>query len=133
MGRVAIVFLLIVFAAAGCKKYDEGPLLSLRTKAVRLQNTWKVESYTYNGADQTSLTAGYTETYTKDGEYSFVWGSTTGSGRWEWMNDKEEIKRQGVSNQSSETLYILRLKENEFWYIIRDGNDVHEYHMVPAD
>lgn len=122
---------------ASCGKYEDGPGLSLRSKTARVSNTWKVEQYLYNGADQTStfhgLLPNYRETYDKDGNYSFSYDGNSGSGRWEFQNDKLEIKRSGVSSQSSETLVILRLKEKEFWYYIMDGNDKEEVHMIAAE
>ncbi len=126
-----------VLPFVSCKKYEEGPALSLRSKAARVANTWKIESYTVNGTDQTAniqaLLPNYTETYDKDGNYSFAYTGNSGSGRWEFQNNDLEIKRNGVSNQSSETLIILKLKEKEFWYQIKDGSDTEEVHLVPAD
>jgi hypothetical protein len=83
-----------------------------------------------NGTDYTSLVAGYTETYTKDGDYSYQWGSLSGTGKWAFQNHDDEIKLNGVSNQSSQTLIIQKLEEKQFWYYYMDGGDMHEFHMV---
>lgn len=134
---VSVIGLLSGTALTSCKKYEEGPSLSLRSRKARVANTWKIEQYLVNGSDQTSginaLLPNYTETYDKDGNYSFAYTNNSGSGRWEFQNSDLEIKRNGVSNQSSETLIILKLKEKEFWYKIVSGNDVEEVHLVPAD
>lgn len=123
--------LLIGALFTGCKKYENGPALSLRSKTARVANTWKVESYTENGTDLTSLLTNinYTETYDKNGGYSYNSSVGSGSGKWEFQSGKETIKRSGVSGQSSETLYILRLTEKEFWYYVLDGNDREEIHL----
>lgn len=123
--------ILIIGALAGCKKYEEGPSLSFRSREARVANTWKVASYTINGTDNTSVLANinYLETYDKDGNYSYSSSLGTGTGRWEFQSSDQEIKRSGVSSQSTETLVILRLKEKEFWYYYLDGNDRHEFHM----
>ena len=123
----------LIVAVTGCKKYEEGPALSLRSKEARVANTWKVEYTSTNGTDYTSFYSDYTMTFTKDGGYSFVWGNVTGSGKWEFQNDEEEIKISGTSSQSSETIHILKLKEKEFWYYSMDGNDRTDVHLVPAD
>lgn len=128
-----VTVLVLAVMLAGCKKYEEGPLLSLRSKNARVANTWKVEQYLLNGVDKTNEWAGYTETYTKEGAFSFSSGSIAGAGVWEWQNDKNEIKRSGISKMSSQTLYILRLKENKFWYLVRDGSDIEEFHMESVD
>lgn len=49
---VFVAFLLLFF---GCKKYDEGPLLSLRTKTARVTGTWEVEYLGINGTDSTQI------------------------------------------------------------------------------
>ena len=128
------IFAIIIIVAAsltGCKKYEDGPAFSLRSKTARVANTWIVESYTINGVDYTSslTNLSYSETYDKDGNYSYSSSVGSGSGKWVFQSDKEQIKRSGVSSQSSETLYILRLKEREFWYYIIDGNDREEIHL----
>lgn len=115
-----------------CKKYEEGPAISFRSKTARVANTWKVESYTVNGVDRTSTlnNINYTETYDKDGNYSYSSTLGSGSGKWEFQSGKEQIKRSGVSGQSSETLIILKLKQKEFWYYYMDGNDKNEIHLA---
>ncbi len=133
----ASVILISFIALDSCKKYEEGPALSLRSKKARVANTWKVEQYLFNGSDQTSffnsVLPNYREVYDKDGNYSFSYDSNSGSGRWEFQNDNLEIKRSGVSSQSSEVLYILKLKEKEFWYYVMDGSDREEVHLIPAE
>jgi hypothetical protein len=52
-----IILLLVASAlilTGSCKKYPDGPLLSLRTKAHRIEGTWDVEYFSINGYDSTS-------------------------------------------------------------------------------
>lgn len=134
---VVLLAAVAMLPLASCKKYEEGPSLSLRSRNARVANTWKIEYYAVNGTDQTaninSLLPDYRETYDKEGNYSFSYTGNSGSGRWEFQNNDLEIKRSGVSSQSSETLYILKLKQKEFWYTIKDGSDTEEVHLVPAE
>jgi hypothetical protein len=128
--------LLFVFAGLaittfeGCKKYPEGPAFSLRTRTQRVANTWKVENYKVNGNDYTSLVADYTETFSKDGNYSYSWGNFSGTGTWNFENSDQEIQLNGISNQSSYRMIILKLEEKTFWYYYMDGNDRKEFHMI---
>lgn len=117
-------------ALQSCQKYSEGPALSLRSRTERVANTWKVDNYKVNETDYTSLMNGYVETYSKDGNFSFSWGSISGTGKWSFQNDDAEIRITGTSNQSSQTLYILKLEEKQLWYYYMDGNDRKEFHMV---
>lgn len=121
---------ILMAAIPACKKYPDGPTISFRTRTERVANTWKVDNYKKNGNDYTSLMAGYIETYTKDGNYSYSWGNIAGTGKWAFQNNDKEIKLNGVSNQSSQTLVILKLEEKQFWYYYMDGNDKKEFHMV---
>jgi len=110
----------------GCKKYPEGPGMSLRSREERVANTWKVDNYKVNGTDYTSLTTDYTETYSKEGSYSFSWGSLNGTGTWAFQNSDEQIRITG----SERTIYILKLEEKQFWYYYMDGSDRKEFHLV---
>jgi hypothetical protein len=113
-----------------CKKYPDGPTISFRTRTERVANTWKVDNYKVNGSDYTSSMGGYTETYTKDGNYSYSWHILGGTGKWAFQNNDSEIKINGINNQSSQTLVILKLEEKQFWYYYMDGNDRKEFHMI---
>jgi hypothetical protein len=121
---------LLTFGIESCKKYPDGPAISLKTRKERVANTWRVDNYKVNGTDFTSLVSDYTETFTKDGNYSYQWGILGGSGSWSFQNKDEEIKLTGIENQSSYTLVILKLEEKTFWYYYMDGNDKKEFHMV---
>lgn len=119
-----------LFLFSGCKKYAEGPALSLRSKAERVANTWKIENYKVDGTDFTSLVTDYTETFTKDGHYSYNWGLFSGSTTWSFQNDKMEIKLNGTEANTSRTLFILKLEEKSFWYYFIDDNEKHEMHLI---
>jgi len=131
--KLAVFILLVTLMIPiiqSCKKYPDGPMISFRTRTERVANTWKVDNYKKNGTDYTSLMGGYTETYTKDGNYSYSWGNFAGTGKWAFQNHDSEIKLNGINNQSSQTLVILKLEETQFWYYYMDGNDKKEFHMV---
>ncbi len=130
-----ILFGIIVIASSltSCKKYPDGPSISFRSRIERVANTWKMEQVMLNGSDVTSTftNINYTETYDKSENYSYSSTVGSGSGKWSFENNDMQIKRQGVSGQSTLDLTILRLKENSFWYKYTDGNDSYEFHLVP--
>ncbi len=105
-------------------------LISFRSRTERVANTWRIDNFKKNSTDNTSLMSGYTETYTKDGNYSYQWGIITGTGTWGFANHDANINLVGVSNQISHTLIILKLEEKQFWYYYMDGSDRYEYHLV---
>lgn len=134
INKLSVLFIvlagLMIPTIQSCKKYPEGPAISLRSRAERVANTWKVDNYKKNGTDYTSLVSDYSETFTKTGDYSYIWSSFSGTGTWAFQNNDAEIRLTGVSSQSSQTLYILKLEEKQFWYYYMDGNDKKEFHMI---
>lgn len=139
----AVFALLLVFS--GCKKYEDGPSLSLRTKKARLTNVWIIHSVTENGTDRTSdyrtFYSGYTATINKDNTYSLAYRIMNATdysetGTWVFSGDKEHVyfTKSNSTNQSDWT--ILRLKERELWakYTYQDSNNqavVVEVHFSP--
>ncbi len=121
-----------------CKKYPDGPSISLRSRTARVANSWRVERYLKNGIDQTgnfiASKSNYVEIFTKENNWSFVYLNTSdgkiksGGGTWHFINDDKQILRtEGGDNQ---LLHIMRLKQNEFWYYYMDGSDTKEFHLV---
>ena len=94
------------------------------------RSTWKIDNYHENGVDLTSLMGGYTETYTKSGNYSYSWGVLNGTGTWAFQNSDANIQLTGISNQKTYTLVILKLEQTEFWYYYMDGSNKKEFHMI---
>ncbi len=147
MKKVAILVLMaIVVIIPGCKKYEDGPMLSFRSKMHRVVNSWRLDAYYLNGVEATSslIITGYTEDYTKAGSYSRSYTKENGdlvseTGSWEFDDKKDNLLVNGVgsielSNQNSTVTNtrctILRLKEKELWYEFENGGDKHEFHFV---
>ena len=124
--------IMITLSFVGCKKYEDGPRISFRSIDKRLEHGWKIEKLLINGTDKTStISSDYTETYASSGDYSFSGTSSgSGSGKWVFENNKDGIKRSGVSKQPTYDLVILRLKMSKFWYYYINGSDKYEYHFV---
>jgi hypothetical protein len=113
-----------------CQKYEDGPMISLTSRTSRISNQWKIDNYKVNGTDYTSLVSSYTETFSKSGAYSYSWTLLNGEGTWAFQNNDKEVKLTGNGDQTSRTLFILKLEEKELWYYWMDGNDKHEYHLI---
>jgi hypothetical protein len=113
-----------------CQKYPDGPFISLHTRTERVAQTWRVDNYKKNGTDYTSSYQNYSESYTKDGGYTYSTPLFHGTGTWTFTNSDKDIQLTGISNQNSHTLIILKLEQSEFWYYYIDGGDKMEFHMV---
>jgi hypothetical protein len=55
MKRLLLFLIVLAAIAEGCKKYPDGPWLSLRTAEGRLYGTHTLTKYTVNGVDSLSL------------------------------------------------------------------------------
>src|ERR1700758_2050957 len=128
---VVILAALLTIPFQSCKKYPDGPFISLRSRTARLCQTWRVENVQKNGADYTNLYYNYTETFTRHGDYSYTWDTKGGTSIWTFQNKDDEIVLNGVSAHSYNVLIILRLEEKSFWYYYMDGSDRYEFHMIP--
>jgi hypothetical protein len=124
MKKLALLFVLSAFVFSGCKKYDDGPWFSLRTKKERLSNAWTIAAAYENGVDKTSdynsVFADYTLTINKENTYTLSYKllnitDYTESGSWVFNGDKTHVIFVKTNSSSSSDWEILKLKEKELW------------------
>lgn len=125
-------------AFTACKKYEDGPGLTVLTKTQRVAGTWELEAYLENGVDKTTdyrqFVTSETNEFTKDGAYTMsantILGTVNDAGTWEFINDKLEIKTQSnTAGADPDTMVILKLKSKEMWVTEKTpGSTVEEYH-----
>jgi len=136
MKKISVLLMslaVFAFVFVGCKKYDDGPTLSLASKKSRVVNTWTIEKITDNGIDVTqaylALVPGYSMEMKKDNTYIItVTGSSNAeTGTWDFDSKKENLITT-PSNGTAQTAKITRLKSSELWLTETDGSDVTEIH-----
>ncbi|MGM0478540.1 MAG: hypothetical protein ACQERC_04890 [Bacteroidota bacterium] len=131
---LSLAALAVVFVLSSCSKYEEGPLVSLRTKKARITGEWKVEKYVDEDggeSDPNSFDADSRLELTEDNEARILVGSDElGSGSWEFKNSKEslmlDISIFGIPAQSG-TQRILKLKNDEMWLAEEDDIEGENY------
>ncbi|MBN4052068.1 hypothetical protein JYT53_01050 [Cytophagaceae bacterium AH-315-L13] len=127
----AAVFVFTLTSMTGCKKYEEGPALSLKSKKGRVANKWKID-YAFDIDDNQVVTSDYTgETweFAKDGEWIERDNDVIDkSGTWGFISDKESIKIT-KDNNNIDYYDILKLKSKEMW--LKDKDE--ELHLIPAN
>lgn len=132
-----LLFLGGTIALSSCKKYEDGPMVSFRSKEQRMANTWKVEKATENGNDVTSDYDQYDLQLFSDGDAKLAAVYTLGDftfeyetdGTWDFSDDKEELELNMENDQADKTYQILRLKEEELW--LREKGQEVELHLIP--
>lgn len=55
MKKLIIIFFVILVVIISCKKYEENPLINLKTKTTRIEGTYFIAKYEVNGIDSTSV------------------------------------------------------------------------------
>ena len=116
----ALLFTSLVIFGSSCKKYEDGPSLSLRTKKARLANTWELTEATDGNVDISAFMTGLEMTIEKDGNYSkggtIANGTTINEiGTWEFSEDKTTLILSPNGSLFPVKWIITRLKNDELW------------------
>jgi len=134
------LFILILFSFAlitltnGCKKYDKGPAISLRTAKTRLVNDWVTEPkrlidciLVYNNGIE--FFEDNTFNYKLDGQ-----GGYTGTWKFE---DNETVIALTLYSGYTKQWRITKLTNKKLWVIQEcthhhTGDTEHEYQFIPV-
>lgn len=127
----AAVCLTMVLCFSACKKYDDGPLISLTSREERIANTWVIDKAIEDGADVTTSYDNYVLTLTTAHGASLsaqyvLFGvpiSTETNGTWSFENNDETLVLDFEDDVADGTYQILRLTEPELW-LRKTGDDL---------
>lgn len=121
LGVVAIIGTTIL-STPSCGKYEEGPGFTLLTKKARLVGDWDLKETVY-GSISTTDSDDDVLTFEKDGTVKATDGSTTLTGTWEFISDKEKVRTtyEIFGTPVPVDFTILRLKSKELW--LQDSDD----------
>ena len=142
MKKIIITSLILIGVLSSCKKYEDGPAISLISKTERLSNSWKIAQVLEGGVDKTSdyqfAFNDYNLIFENDGDYSVSYKAlgilqVTETGKWSFNGDKTKVILDPTSNNNANNeLKILRLMEEELWLMDEDNNGVEtEFHFIP--
>jgi len=117
---LTILFYLIIFTFLfSCKKYENGPLISLRSKENRLCKKWVL-----NGANYPIIEFRKDGTFLHTVYYSNIDFDTCYIGTWEFVDKDKNIyilmplgSGSFSDHINSGRKYILRLTKNELWLL----------------
>ena len=125
------VLLALGLCLPACKKYDDGPLISLTSREERIANTWVIDKAFEGGQDVTTsydnyvlaLTTGHAATLNAQYVFFGVPINTETSGTWAFENNDETLVLDFEDNVADGTYQILRLTEPELW-LRKTGDDL---------
>ena len=135
--KTLVIGIAAMMLTTGCKKYEDGPAVSFRSKKARIANTWRVEKALNGSEDVTSdfdqyelqmLTNGNAtlSALYHLGDLSFEFQT---NGTWSLENNNEDLRLDFENDAADETYEILRLKEDELW--LRTKSKDLELHLTP--
>ena len=108
-----LLLTMIIAGASSCKKYEEGPGLSLRSKTKRLTGTWNISKATEQGADVfSSYAKGYQIEFKDDNTFTLTENLNEFSGNWSFIEDKTKIELK-ISDGTIIKFIIIQLKHKE--------------------
>ncbi len=124
MKKILFWWLILVFTFS-CTKYEDGPLLTFRSKTKRLCKTWKYEAiiYTEQGITVTTNLPKIEMTFEKEGVYKENSGYV---GEWKFKGDVglEIVKSKNGDSTQIVNWEITRLSNKELW-LRKDKVDHH--------
>ena len=117
MKKLTIYLVLLLMVVGACKKYDEGPLISLRTKEARLCREWKLDKYIVN--DETFDEVGkLVWKIEKNGiiHLNIMVGSNeeTSESEWRWADNKESLEIKSFGKKSGVISSLLNYKGTNY-------------------
>jgi hypothetical protein len=130
------IWFIAVMLFAGCFKYEDGPMISLRSKTKRLTGVWKQITVEFDG-EETETVGSVKVEYKKDGSLEYR-EMTDGRirnepGTWEWLDKKNYILEKADTADYYIGYEIMRLANNELWLkqaITDDQNQVLKYKKI---
>jgi len=128
--KIPLVLAAAALLATGCKKYEDGPGVSLVPRTERIANTWVIDKAYADGQDVTSDYDQYVLTLTTSGgatlvaEYTIlgVILSFETTGTWSFANDQEDLVLDFENDAADATYRITRLTREELWMREQGGN-----------
>ncbi len=136
-----LALLVSVFLATGCRKYPDGPTISLLSKEARISNNWKTSFVFRNNIDETARYEVYQLDFNKSG--TFTWAirpegaaaDFTLTGRWELASVKEQIRLEYTDPSAGATrllfMDILKLYDDEMWVGFISEGDNYDLKLLP--
>lgn len=108
-----IIAALVMTSLSSCKKYSEGPTISIIAKEVRVDNLWKVDKFITPTGTELVDTANTLYKFTRSGQVIWSNNKQAFTGNWEFGDKKKTIILDFIP--FDETYTILRLKNREMW------------------
>jgi hypothetical protein len=135
-----LVALTLLTVLTSCNKYEEGPVVSFRSKYSRVVNTWKAKYIFRDALDVTAWYGDWTLDLKEDGRLTIndrdeQDSLVTQEGFWSLENKNEDLQflyTEPAIAEDRMTARILKLKAEELWYEGTMDNATWQFRLVPV-
>ncbi len=119
---IVVVAVILLFNFSSCSKYEDGPVMSLRTKKARLTGEWELQEIDGNKYIYDAIWE-----FEGDGdfEYNYEEGDVILKGEWTWEEGKEIIEID-YDDAGKVEMEILRLTNTEL-ILENESGDEYEF------
>ncbi|HHG83249.1 MAG TPA: hypothetical protein ENJ82_00740 [Bacteroidetes bacterium] len=133
------VALLLGITTTGCKKYEDGPAISIKSKRARATNNWKAKNVFQDGVDYTAWFTDWSIDMGEDGRIVISDkddndSTITQAGFWDLVNDQKELRlllTEPRVDPDQKYYTITRLTSKEFWFKELTDSTVWEFRLIP--
>ncbi len=137
MKKTILILIVMTLVVASCKKYEEGPAISLRSKTARVCGIWTVEKMFENEIevlDETQIQWEFKSdgTGTRQSTDPLI-GTTNVAFSWSFIKDKSSLEIiltiPSVQLTMTEEWEILKLKDKSMWVKTTLYDNLYEYRL----
>jgi len=129
----------LALVLGSCKKYEEGPALSFRSRYNRVVNNWEVKYAFLGNDDYTYVYRNWTIDLTEDGRFVISDlddrdSTVTQTGFWSLANDDEDLRliyTDPPVDPDRDEFEILKLRDDEFWFRQSTDSTVWTWRLIP--
>jgi hypothetical protein len=132
---ISLAVIVAIVGFSSCKKYEDGPAFSLKSKKARVANTWEIDVAYRNGEVVTDDYDEFTLRTEVDGNASLAALYSLGDfsfeyetqGTWQFEDSKEVISFDYENDDADAKYQILKLENDNMWLREQGGED--ELHL----
>lgn len=124
----ALLFVLAAISLPACKKYPDGPLISVIPKRERIEGKWVATSVKYNQTDSTSGYKNHIWEFTRQYSVILQVNNKKYTGTWSTQTSDKEFVID-YDSLTRETFKILRLTNKEF--ILLNKKSQLQFNLAP--
>lgn len=139
--RFSVLAIILALSLCSCKKYEEGPYFSFRSKTKRLEGSWQIMKWTIDGTEQDLSQTSWRLNIHRSGNYDkFITYNIpplpvtidSEQGSWVFDKKKEHVEFSESTSGVVTIQEIVKLYNKEIKLRYNDGTSVHvfEYSLI---